>query len=159
MFYSNSTGGFYHPEIHAGNMPSDVIELTNEEYNALLDGQSAGKLIKCEPGKKPFLQEPVLYVPTQAENLARAQEKLRSLREPMLNAVVGIGTAAVVSGNTELAEESVLVRQKLLDIIKTPALLEATTYEAMEDAGLAAYKAIAAAASPALKSAFRALDE
>ena len=159
MFFSKSTKGFYHPEIHGDKMPADVVELTQEQYQALIDGQSAGKTIECGDDGKPFLKDPVIHVATKAENLARAQEKLRALREPMLNTVVGIGTAAVVSGDTALAEESVVVRQKLLDVTKTPALLAAETYEEMEDAGLAAYKAIAAAASTALRSAFRALDE
>ena len=58
MFYSASTCGFYSREIHGDNMPADVVEITNEEYESLLSGQSSGKLIKPDAQGRPVLQDP-----------------------------------------------------------------------------------------------------
>lgn len=40
--YAKSTGGFYIEEIHS-EIPEDAINITQEEYSELLDGQSCGK--------------------------------------------------------------------------------------------------------------------
>lgn len=44
MFTSKKTGGFYDHLIHA-DMPSDVVEITREDYVRLLDEQNAGRKI------------------------------------------------------------------------------------------------------------------
>ena len=56
--YSAQTGGFYLPEIHGENIPADAVEITAEEHAALLQGQSAGKVICAGKGGKPELREP-----------------------------------------------------------------------------------------------------
>lgn len=39
-FYSDSTKGFYDPEIHGDNIPDDVVEITDEDYNDRINNQS-----------------------------------------------------------------------------------------------------------------------
>lgn len=58
MFYSKSTGGFYAREIHGDNIPADAVEITVEEYQALLEGQSQGKRIVADESGRPILQDP-----------------------------------------------------------------------------------------------------
>lgn len=58
MFYSKSTGGFYDTAIHGDNTPSDAVEITTEQHQALLEGQSQGKLIVADKNGKPVLQDP-----------------------------------------------------------------------------------------------------
>lgn len=58
MFYSAQTGGFYDRAIHGDNIPADAVEITNEEHQALLDGQSQGKIIKADKNGKPILKDP-----------------------------------------------------------------------------------------------------
>ena len=58
MFYSKSTGGFYDTAIHGDNIPADAIEITTEEHQALLEGQSNGKIIATDKNGKPILQDP-----------------------------------------------------------------------------------------------------
>ena len=58
MFYSKSTFGFYTPEIHGDNIPSDAVEITTEEHQALLEGQSQGKVIVADESGRPILQDP-----------------------------------------------------------------------------------------------------
>ena len=94
-------------------------------------------------------------VPQVAELLARAKDELRALRVPILNAVTGIGWRASMTGNTALANEAAALAEALLDITAAPALNAATNYDAMRAAGVAAYKRIAATASPELAIVFR----
>ena len=73
-FYSTSTGGFYTPDIHGENMPADKVEITEEEWRSLMDGQANGKIIKAVDGK-PSLVEPPPYV---APAPLTAAEKLKA---------------------------------------------------------------------------------
>ncbi|CAG0967117.1 hypothetical protein MTYP_01054 [Methylophilaceae bacterium] len=45
MFFSKSTQGFYAQEIHGINIPQDAVEISGEEYEALMQAQSEGKRI------------------------------------------------------------------------------------------------------------------
>ena len=94
-------------------------------------------------------------VPQVAELLTRAKDELRALRKPILDAVNGIGWRASMTGNTAVANEALALAQALLDITADPALNAATDYDSMRAAGVAAYKRIAATASPELAIVFR----
>lgn len=59
MFYSKSTNGFYVEEIHGDNMPSDVIEITQELYNQLMAEQSTGRQISSDENGMPITIEPI----------------------------------------------------------------------------------------------------
>lgn len=50
-FYSKSTKGFYSEEVNS-NIPSDAVEIKDEIWLSLLDGQSKGK--KIEPDENGF---------------------------------------------------------------------------------------------------------
>jgi hypothetical protein len=54
MFYSKSTGGFYNPAIHT-NIPVDAVEISEEYWNELLDGQAIGKMIVANDEGYPVL--------------------------------------------------------------------------------------------------------
>lgn len=58
MFYSNQTGGFYDRAIHGDNIPLDAVEITTEDHQALLDGQSLGKRIVADVDGRPMLAVP-----------------------------------------------------------------------------------------------------
>jgi hypothetical protein len=58
MFYSRSTRGFYKREIHGDKMPGDCVEITDEVYDELLDGQFYGKIIIPDANGYPILAEP-----------------------------------------------------------------------------------------------------
>ena len=57
MFYSPLKNGFYDPAIHGDNIPADAVEITDTEHQALLDGQSAGKLIQADIEGRPTLAD------------------------------------------------------------------------------------------------------
>lgn len=156
MLYAKSTSGFYRPDIHGDSIPADAVEITNEEHAALLAAQAAGKRIEAGADGRPVAVDPPA-IPV-AKLLAQAQEELRSMRRNMLDAVTGIGFRASVAGNTELAQEAADVSQQLLEITDDPAFLAATTLQDMRVAGVAAYRRIADAVSPELRSAFKEIE-
>lgn len=55
MYYAKSTGGFYDPAIHGGNIPADAVVITAAEHAALLEGQSLGMMIAAGAGGHPTL--------------------------------------------------------------------------------------------------------
>ena len=57
MYYSKSTKGFYSKEIHGNNIPNDCVEITLDEYKALINGQSNGQAISVNENGKPVLIE------------------------------------------------------------------------------------------------------
>ena len=65
MFYAKSTNGFYDEAIHGDNIPADAVEITGEEHQALLEGQSQGKIISADKSGKPVLKDPPPPTPEQ----------------------------------------------------------------------------------------------
>jgi hypothetical protein len=76
MLYSAQTNGFYDVEIHGDSMPADVVEITDERYYFLLDGQSHGKLIAASSDGIPVLQDRPM--PTQEELILIAQNNRKA---------------------------------------------------------------------------------
>lgn len=75
-FYSPMTEGFYTTEVHGGNMPDDVVQLTDQEHAALIDGQSAGMEIKAASNGKPVLKKRKPLPPQPAPDLKAAIQAL-----------------------------------------------------------------------------------
>ena len=89
MFYSKTTGGFYTREIHGDNIPADAVEITVEKYQALLEGQSQGKIIAADANGYPILVDPPLpdpVPPTILEQITAIESTItnRRLREAAL---------------------------------------------------------------------------
>lgn len=77
LYYSKSTGGFYSSLIHNTNIPEDVVEITKEEHEALLMGQSDGKRIITNDEGKPVLADPI--PPTQEQIIKQYEKNIQSL--------------------------------------------------------------------------------
>jgi hypothetical protein len=56
MWCSKQTQGFY-PYQDYPNAPSDLVEITDEEYSALFYGRTSGKMIDYDESGRPFLTE------------------------------------------------------------------------------------------------------
>lgn len=147
-YFSPSTRGFYLEEICGDSFPDDCILLSKDEYETLRDSRDQ---IGVDANGRPTIgiQEPLVLV------LERAKNELRDLREPILSAVTGIGWDALASGDNELVKEAQGIRNALRDLTDDPALNAAQTYEEMRAAGVAAYRRIAAGASPAFAATFK----
>lgn len=77
MMYSPSTRGFYCPEIHS-SIPADAVDVTADDYAALMAGQANGGRI--EPGQdgQPALVAPA--APTTADAVSAERETMRCSR-------------------------------------------------------------------------------
>ena len=74
-FYAASTGGFYTPDVNP-TMPSDAVEITEEYYQSLLQGQGEGKQIVADAQGYPILITPAPVPPTAEQNKATASTLL-----------------------------------------------------------------------------------
>lgn len=78
IYYSPSTGGFYPSDMkkqyeQAQAWPEDAVRISEEEYHALLTGQSAGQRIAHDTEGKPVLVE---------------QEKRPSIRQSLVDRIL-----------------------------------------------------------------------
>lgn len=85
MFYSKTTNGFYDPEIHGDNIPSDAVEITKEHHAALLQAQSQGKRI--QPDADGF--------PVAVDQPAPSLESAKAAKSAVINTACA---AAIVGG-------------------------------------------------------------
>ena len=69
-YYSKSNNGFYTSEVN-DSIPSDAVQIANEVWVSLLDGQANGKIIQPDADGNPALFDPV---PT-AEDLTKISTK------------------------------------------------------------------------------------
>ncbi|MBK6259213.1 tail fiber assembly protein [Citrobacter youngae] len=76
--YSKLTGGFYDVEINGDDIPQDAVEINDDTWMALLNGQAEGKIISPDENGYPVLTEPPPL--TQQELIAQAELKKRELR-------------------------------------------------------------------------------
>jgi hypothetical protein len=100
LYYSKLTKGFYNSEIHK-NMPSDIVEITPELHQELLNGQSNGKIISTDLNGNPVVEEPTLVEleknltpeeQLQIDNKQSAINKLKALglNDAEIKAITGI---------------------------------------------------------------------
>lgn len=87
MAYYSKTGGFYLREIHGDKIPADAVEITAEEWQALLDGQAHGKIIVAGKGGKPELRDPEPPAPVVPAQVTMRQARLALLAAGHLDAV------------------------------------------------------------------------
>ncbi|WP_421170991.1 tail fiber assembly protein [Aeromonas dhakensis] len=73
MYYSPTTGTFYAREVHGENMPADVVEISKQAYNELLDGRALGSIIIMADNGLPVLTDPPPKTQQEIENAARSQ--------------------------------------------------------------------------------------
>jgi hypothetical protein len=78
MYYSKTTGGFYATAINGGNIPPDAQRITDEEYAALMHGQTEGKRIVADETGRPVLQA-ITY--TRAEVVAAKWDAIKAERD------------------------------------------------------------------------------
>lgn len=86
IFYDSITCGFYSSDFHEV-IPLTAVEISEEEYNLLLDGQSAGLIISLDKDGRPALIEPEVnpYAELKRQiHVLETQQTPRRLREAAL---------------------------------------------------------------------------
>lgn len=56
-YYAKSTNGFYSSEVNGAAMPSDVVEITEQIWQQLLEAQSSGRVIASDNNGNPIAVE------------------------------------------------------------------------------------------------------
>ena len=85
MYYASSTSGFYSPDINP-IIPNDAVEITNDYYQELLEGQSDGKCITANSQGYPLLIDiplHIIVIPT----ITMRQARMMLLNEGLLDEV------------------------------------------------------------------------
>lgn len=77
-YFSESELGFYCDEVNE-SIPTDAVEISEDVYLSLLEGQSKGKFISADSAGTPVLTDPP--EPTQVELVAQAEDKRTALME------------------------------------------------------------------------------
>ena len=67
MLYSKNTGGFYIHEVHGDTVPSDCVEISDDCYVTLMQGQSNGMAIVADENGLPILAEQIVKERSYAE--------------------------------------------------------------------------------------------
>lgn len=157
--YSQQLGGFFDTRLFQ-KLPSDARILTEDNFKALWQEQSNGKVIAVNEHDE--LVAIPKTMPPVSELLIKFKNELRPLRNQILVDVVQIALVEKALGNDSIADEVIRpgtgVRDRLRDITDDPALNAAQTREEMEAAVLAYYAAVVATVSPTLRAAFKDLD-
>jgi hypothetical protein len=153
--YSAKTGAFYPLDIHyPSGLPADIIEVPLDHYEAAMAARAAGNAIAFVGGKLIVTPPPPIPFEVQAEPF---MAEVRTTREAILNRLAGMGMAALVDGDTSMAEAITQARRQLLDITEAPEVQAAISSEnmpALEDAVKVRYKAIAAGVPLEVRNAF-----
>ena len=81
-YYSAKNNGFYHSSLKAGyemsdnGWPEDAVIISDDDYNALFDGQVSGKVITSDSTGKPVLVDSVAQTPEQLLATAKGRVSL-----------------------------------------------------------------------------------
>jgi len=71
IYYSSNPRGFYFDHMHGDNIPEGAKEITSEQHQTLIDGQSQGKIIREDADGYPVLIEPPPLTPEEVAAIER----------------------------------------------------------------------------------------
>src|SRR5689334_19258594 len=75
LYYSKSTNGFFHKDIHGDKIPSDCVQITEAQHKTLLDGQARGLAIVADHDGRPVNRE---RVPSWEQKAASIKAQARA---------------------------------------------------------------------------------
>ena len=113
FYWSNSTRGFYAKQVHGDEMPSDVVEITQDEHADWLEKQSIGyELVPTSGMGKPNLVDR-RPTPTQIET-----QKMRFKRDDLL--VKYVDRVNLVRWNMLTTEQQAYLTEYRLQLLAVP---------------------------------------
>lgn len=95
-FYEDTMKGDY---IQAGSWPDDLVEITDDLYDALFAGQSDGKVITPGDDGRPVLTNPA--PPTNEQLIAQANSRVKSLMAYATSAIAPLQDAEDLGMQTD----------------------------------------------------------
>lgn len=108
MFYSATNNGFYPAELKddyeaAGSWPDDVVEISDELYESLLDGQDNGQVITAGDDGLPELITPA--IDHVAETGVQKRTLLREAAEIVFHLTLAVKHGMATEEETAILEE------------------------------------------------------
>lgn len=120
--FSASTNGFYPAEFleDYASLPTDLVDVSDEEYAALFEGQSNGKRITAGSDGRPIQAEPL--PPTTAELASKRDALLAeaALRIAPLQDASDLGTSTAAETALLTAWKQYRVAVNRVDLTKPP---------------------------------------
>lgn len=100
IYASPSMQGFYTDDIHGANMPMDAVEITEQQWMDLINGQASGKIINWDT--LTLINPPA---PSASDVIKRQITALESTATPrrVREAVLGIDNGWLKSLNDQIA--------------------------------------------------------
>ncbi|MFX4313023.1 tail fiber assembly protein [Enterobacter sp. 63] len=108
-YFSKSELGFYCDEVNEA-IPTDAVEINQDVYLSLLEGQSKGKFISADSAGTPVLTDPP--EPTQAELVVQAEDRRTALMEVANASITPLQDAADLDIATDEEMESLKAWKK-----------------------------------------------
>lgn len=111
-YFSKSKNGFFTSEINDGNIPNDAVEVTDEKWQLLIEGQLNGKIIAAGEDGHPYVSDPP---PLTTEELTK---QMREQRDKLLSEMDVIISNPLRWNNfsQEKQQQYSLYRQALLNV-------------------------------------------
>lgn len=81
IYYSKSTNAFFDSSINVGMIPNDGIEISDQLYLKLFEGQRSGKTISSDKNGNPILVDPALPSIDQINDLVSSVRKRAYIEE------------------------------------------------------------------------------
>lgn len=150
MFYSQSTHGFYDSGIHVGNqIPHDAVEITVEEWQALLEGQASGQVISADANGNPVLVTPAGPTLSQAQDsgLKQIDIEAEALRGVYITANSGQVATYILKYNEATAFKTAGYTGDVPGLVQAEVAAIGGTAQAAADSILAQYAAWTALAA------------
>lgn len=173
MFYSKETGGFYDEALHGARLlnvqdpsvpdglatvpnpdcriPADAVEISDDNYAALLAAQTDGQVIQSNKKGEPVAAK--RPEPAFAEVRAEYLGSVRAARREVLLTLPGLWMAATADGDKTAASAIIAARKALLDITDRPEVVAAKTLDELKVACQTVYDGILAALPSAIRDA------
>lgn len=150
IFYSKSTGGFYDDAIHTGNqIPKDVVSVSADQYQALLEGQAQGKLITADANGNPVLSDPPApsLADVQATALKTIDADAETLRSVYITANSGQVATYILKYNEATAYKTAGYTGDVPGLVQSEVDATGDTPQAAADSIIAQYEAWSALAA------------
>lgn len=148
IFYSKSESGFFDDTIHP-TLPSDAVEITVDQWQALLAGQSEGKIISADADGSPVLTLPAAPSLADAKTTALAQidSEAEALRGKYITANSGQVATYILKYNEATAFKTAGYTGTIPGLVQSEIAATNQTAQAAADSIIAQYNAWASLAA------------
>jgi hypothetical protein len=116
MYFANSTRGFYASDIHGDAIPADAVEISDDQYVALLDAQAQGKEIIGDVNGAPMATDPSTLL-----TVGQAQTAQISVLSAACQAAITAGFSSSALGTAHTYPSDTISQANLQQAASSPS--------------------------------------